>query len=175
MGLLDLFQWLILFLLLWLAYTRFKGAEYAPTTRKKAEKMIEFAKITGKDIVYDLGSGFGGLAIRAGKKSKRVVGIEYDFLRYLISLARVNLKGLKNIKIIRGDFFKQDWSDADVVFIYLKQKTNQKLKSRLERLKNGTRIVSNTWTFEKWKPVKKDNNLKVYSYIIGKSNKNPDN
>jgi predicted RNA methylase len=158
---------IFLLFLLWLAYTRFRGAEYSPTTKIRAKKMFEFANISRRDIVYDLGSGFGGLVIQAAEKAKKVRGIEYDYLRYLISKLRASFRKTKNIKFIRGDFFKERIDDANVVFLFLKQNTNQKLKEKLKKLRKGTRIVSNRWTFENWKPIKKDDQNKVYLYVIG--------
>lgn len=155
--------------LIWLIYTRGKGAEYAPTTSKRARKMIEFGKITKKDVVYDLGSGFGGLALKAAENAKQVKGIEYDLIRYLTSKIRAKIKGVKNIQFIRGDLFNLDINDADVVFLFLKQRTNQMLKSKMKKLKKGTRIVTNMWTFEGWNPIKKDWEKGIYLYIIGKS------
>jgi 16S rRNA A1518/A1519 N6-dimethyltransferase RsmA/KsgA/DIM1 with predicted DNA glycosylase/AP lyase activity len=159
----------ILFVLLWMFYTRFKGAEYSPTTKKKASKMLQFAKVTDDDIIYDLGSGFGGLVIEAGKKAKKAVGIEYDPIRYIVSKIRAWIINSK-ARFKRGDLFKENIKDASVVFLFLKQKTNQKLKPKLIQLKKGTKIISNCWTFEKWKPTKLDKKLKVYMYEIGKSN-----
>ncbi|MBI2046758.1 SAM-dependent methyltransferase [Candidatus Pacearchaeota archaeon] len=158
---------LILFLAIWLFYTRHLGSEYGPTTMKRARRMIEFAKITKKDIVYDLGSGFGGLAIMASRRAKKVVGIEYDFLRYFFSIIRAFFHGARNVGFIRGNLFKQGISNADVIFLFLKQKTNQKLKAKLKKLNKGARVVSNTWTFENWKPARQDKNLKVYMYVVG--------
>ena len=158
---------LVLITILWCLNTLFmgKGAEYFPTTPRKLRKMFEFANITNNDMVYDLGSGFGSLTIKASKIAKKAVGIEYDYIRYTISKLRETDKA----KFIRGDLFEQDISDADVVFLYLRQRTNQKLKSKLSKLKKGTKIISNTWTFEDWKPIKQDKKLKVYMYIIGES------
>lgn len=155
-------------LMLWCFYTRFKGAEYSPTTHKKAEKMMQFADIKKSDVVYDLGSGFGGLVLKASKKAKKAVGIEYDSLRYLIS--RTRGFGRKNAAFIHGDMFKENISDANIVFLFLKQKTNQLLKPKLSKLKKGTKIISNIWTFENWKPIKQDKKLEIYMYEIGKSN-----
>ena len=162
---------LIMFLAFWLFYTRIIGSEYGPTTMKRARRMIEFAKITKKDIVYDLGSGFGGLAIMASRQAEKVIGIEYDFLRYFFSMLRAFFHGARNAKFIRGNLFKQNINKADVILMFLKQKTNQKLKANLKKLKKGTRIVSNTWTFENWKPARQDKKLKVYMYVVGKSDK----
>lgn len=162
---------LILFLAVWLFYTRIIGSEYGPTTAKRARRMIEFANIKKKDIVYDLGSGFGGLAIMASRRAKKVIGIEFDALRYAFSIIRAFFHGAKNVKFIQGNIFKQNISNADVILVFLKQKTNQKLKAKFKKLKKGARIVSNIWTFEGWKPVRQDKKLKVYMYVVGKSEK----
>ncbi len=162
---------LFLLFLLWLFYTRFKGAEYSPTFSKNAGKMIELAGITKKDVVYDLGSGFGGLAIQASRKAKKAVGIEYDPARFFISKIRAKILGIRNVEFVRGNLFRQDISDANVILMFLKQKTNQELKEKLSRLKKGTRIVSYIWTFEGWKPVRQDKKLRVYLYVTGKSDK----
>ena len=171
MYLLWIIAFLLLFLAFWLFYTRLIGSEYGPTTMKRARRMIEFAKITKKDIVYDLGSGFGGLAILASKNAKKVIGIEFDILRYFFSIIRAFFHGARNAKFIRGNLFKQDISNADVILLFLKQKTNQKLKAKLKNLKKGARVVSNTWTFENWKPIRQDKKLKVYMYVLGESDK----
>jgi 16S rRNA A1518/A1519 N6-dimethyltransferase RsmA/KsgA/DIM1 with predicted DNA glycosylase/AP lyase activity len=170
LNLIILFFSLLAIVLIWLIYSRSKGAEYAFTTDKKARKMIELAQIKKTDIVYDLGSGLGGLVFKSAKYSKKSIGIEYDFLRYLISKIRSPFFRQKNVHFLRADLFQQDISDANVIFLFLKQKTNQKLKNKLQRLKKGTRVVSNIWTFEDWKPVKSDKKTNVYLYIIGKSN-----
>lgn len=170
---LDLFIYLeiaFFFLILWLVYSRLKGAEYAPTTSKRAKIMLDFASITSKDKVYELGSGLGGLTFKAGVNAKKAIGIEYDYLRYLISKIRLLFSGAKNVEFIRDDIFSYDFSDADVVLLFLKQKTNQLLKGKLSELKKGTRIVSNMWTFEGWKPIRIDKERGIYLYIIGKSN-----
>ena len=166
-----IFLFVIFLALFWLFYTRAIGSEYGPTTAKRARRMIEFAKISKEDIVYDLGSGFGGLVIMASKNARKAIGIEFYSLRYAISIARAFFHGAKNVKFIRGNLFKEDISDANVILLFLKQKTNQKLKPRLLRLRKGTRIVSNLWTFEGWKPARQDKKLKVYMYVVGKSDK----
>jgi SAM-dependent methyltransferase len=169
--LLTVLEFIYLFLVLWLLYTEIKGAGYAYPNPKKARMMIKFANIKKSDIAYDLGSGFGGLVFRAAKHAKKVIGIEYDPLRFLISLFRAKISNRKNVKFIRGDLLKQDFSDATVILLFLRQGINQKLKPTLSKLKKGTRIVSYIWTFEGWKPIKEDKKLRIHMYVIGKSNK----
>ena len=161
----------IFIFLFWLFYSGFFGAEFYPTASRKMKKMLEFAALRKKDISYDLGCGDGRLVIAAARKCKRAVGIEIDFFRFLFSFLKVKILGLKNAKIILGNFFRQDFRDADVVFLFLRQKANDRLQKKLSKLKKGTRIVSHYWVFHGWKPVKQDRKLKVYLYVVGKSNR----
>jgi len=162
---------LIFLFVFWFFYSRFLGAEYYPTTKKKMQKMIEFASLKKNDVAYDMGCGDGRLVIAAARKCRKAIGIEIDPLRFFISLLKIKLFGLKNARIIFGDIFKQDSKDADVVFLFLRQGANDKLQNRLGKLRKGTRIVSHFWIFKGWNPVKRDEKLKIYLYIIGKNTK----
>jgi len=84
---------------------------------------------------------------------------------------KLRLLGLnRRTQIIWGDIFNQDISDATVVTVFLWQKTNEKLKEKLQReLKPGTRVVSHIWTFGGWTPLEVDRKDRVYLYVIGKS------
>ena len=112
---------LILFAFAWLSYTKFVGAEYSPTIKQRAKKMLQFANITKKDVVYDLGSGFGGLAIMASRNAKKVTGIEFDPLRYFISVISAFIKNSHNIKFIRANFFSRNINDANVVLLFFEK------------------------------------------------------
>ena len=159
---------IIFFFLLWLSYTRILGAEFYPTTRRKMEKMLEFATLKKTDVVYDLGCGDGRLVIAAARRCRKAIGIEIDPIRYFISNLKIKFLGLKSAKIVIGNLFNHNLKDADVVFLFLNQKSNNKLQEKLSKLKKGTRIVSHYWIFKGWKPVKKDEKLRIYLYAVGK-------
>lgn len=162
---------LIFLFLFWVLYTHFFGAQFQPTARRKMARMLEYAALNKNDIAYDLGCGEARLVIAAARKCKKAIGIEIDPLRFLISLLKIKMLGLKNAKIIFGNLFKKDFRDASVVFLFLWQKANDRLQAKLAKLKKGTRIVSHYWVFKGWKPVKHDRKLRIYLYIIGKSNR----
>ncbi len=161
--------WLYFFFLLWLFYTRFFGAEYYFTTQKRVKKMMKMAKVGRRDIVYDLGCGDARIVIASAQKCKKAIGIEIDPLRFLISTIKIKLLRVKNAKIIFGNLFSQNLKDADVVFLFLRQWTNDNLREKFEKeFKKGTRIVSHYWIFHGWKPVEEDKKLRLYSYVFGK-------
>ncbi len=157
----------VLIVLLWFYYTKFFGAQFLPSQMNTVDKMLEMANIKKNDVLYDLGSGDGRILIRAAKKYRiKVVGIEIDPLRVLISrlLSLLN-KTNKNVKVIRDNFFKANFKDADIVTIFLLPETLDKLKNKFEKeLKRGSRIVTNSFKINGWKPGKVNDKLKIYLY-----------
>ena len=81
----------------------------------------------------------------------------------------ITVLGLRGrIRIVYGDFFKQDLSEADVVTCYLLQDTNNQLEKKFKReLHPGTRVVSNYFTFPNLHLVRQDEEAELYMYIPG--------
>jgi hypothetical protein len=76
----------------------------------------------------------------------------------------ITVLGLRDrVRIIYGDFFNQDLSDADVVTCYLLQDTNDRLEGKLKQeLHPGTRVVSNTFFFPGLRQVRQDDEAGLY-------------
>ena len=155
--------------LLWLAYTRIFGAEYFPTSKRVALSAIKMLRLGKKDIFYDLGSGLGGVVFLASKKCK-AYGIEIDFFRWLYAFVKGKIINSKAVFLL-GSYNRYNIKDANAIFVFLRQKTNQKIKAKLLKSRKGTKIVSYMHTFEDWKPVKTDKKNKLNLYVIGKGNK----
>jgi ribosomal protein L11 methylase PrmA len=117
--------------------------------------MLEMAKVTAKDTVYDLGCGDGRIVITAAQKfGARAVGIDIDPRR--IAEAQANAKAAKvtdKVRFVEGDLFEADIGDATVVSLYLLTRLNEKLKPKLmSDLRPGTRVVSHAFDMGDWKP-----------------------
>ncbi len=173
----SLFIFLILMLIgvfiIWIFWSCIIGAGFQPTSRKLVEQMLDMAEVGSGDIVYDLGSGDGRIVINAVKKyNARAVGMEADPSRVFWSRLVIALSGIGNrAKIVWGNFFNHDISEATVVTLFLSDTANQKLKSKFQKeLKPGTRIVSYVWKFKGWEPVKVDEAEEIYVYVMGESN-----
>ncbi len=136
------------------------------TNKKTARVICKLAKISNKDVVYDLGCGDGTLILTAAKNfGAKTVGVEIDPTRYLIALLRVIINHqLESISVKRGNFFDISISEATVVVVYLVPKTLEKLKKKfLKELKPGTKIVS--YKYEMNLPLVKydqENQLRLY-------------
>jgi hypothetical protein len=131
-----------------------KDVIWVPTPDDLVVRMLETAKVTSKDLVYDLGAGDGKIPIQAARQfGAKAVGIEYN--PELAALARRNAQraGVSDkVTIIHGDIFKEDFSKATVVTLYLLPELNIKLKPILLAMKPGTRVVSHSFTMGLWEP-----------------------
>jgi hypothetical protein len=155
---------------------RLRGPDvrFVPTPQPVVEEMLDLARVTSADVVYDLGSGDGRIPITAAKAyGARGVGIEIDPLR--VRDANVNLaaSGLGDrVRFLNEDLFTADISEASVITLFLLPQLNQRLIPKLKgELKSGTRIVSYLWDMgEAWPPeqVRDIDGLKVYLWIIKK-------
>ena len=147
-----------------------KGAPWLPTKRKKIRRMLEVAAVQPGELVYDLGCGDGRVLIMATRNfGARSVGIEIDLMRFLWCQFLITILGLrKKVRIIYGDFFKQDLSEADVIFCYLLQSTNNRLEAKLLReVDPATRIVSNTFMFHGLAITKTEGESGILVYSTG--------
>ena len=131
-----------------------KDVFWAPTPDAMVTLMLQTAKVTPTDTVYDLGAGEGRIPIAAAREfGARAVGIEYE--PDVAELARRNVKraGLDGrVKIVTGDIFVEDFSEATVVTMFLTPILNRKLRPLLLKMKPGTRVVSHSFQMGDWKP-----------------------
>src|SRR5271163_4335702 len=134
-----------------------KLAPYYPTPEVIVEKMLRFGDVKAGEKVYDLGSGDGRIVIMAAKKFKaNAVGVEFDDSLWKQSSDRIAKLGLSaTARIIHGDLMLQDYSDADLLTVYLLPFSNDKVTPLLEKqVKKGTHIVTHNFEFSSWKPEK---------------------
>ena len=144
---------------------------YVPTPEPVVAAMIEMAEIGEGDVLYDLGSGDGRIPIAAAKQfGVRAVGIEID--PRLIRKARANAKaaGVSHLVEFReADLFATDFSDADVVTLYLGDTLNLRLRPQLlEQLHPGARVVSHDFGMGDWTPEERRvvANRPVYKWTV---------
>ena len=150
-------------------WAKYRGAPWAPTPMSMVHKMLTMAKVEPGDVVYDLGCGDGRMVVAAAQRyGAHAVGIELDPLRYAWCQILITTLGLRDrVRIIYGDFYKQDLHHADVVTCYLLQSTNNKLQGKFKtELQLGTRVVTNTFTFPRLHLVNRDDEDKLYLYTL---------
>ena len=144
---------------------------YVPTPHEVVDDMLRLANVGKSDILYDLGSGDGRIAIAAAKKfGIRAVGIDIDPERIREANENARRAGVTQLVEFRQeDLFKADFREATVITLYLLPDLNVKLRPRLlDELKPGTRIVSHQFDMGTWKPEKRleSNGRVVYFWTI---------
>lgn len=158
---------LLLFILSWVWPPDSPWSFWWRTSRKKSRDICKLARVTKKDIFYELGSGEGNTIIVAAKEfGAQAVGIEIDPIRLFFSQLMVFFSGQrKKIHLKKENFFNVDISSATVVYVYLVPKALEKLMPKFRKeLQPGTRIVSLKYSIDL--PLKKrdeKNNLFLYT------------
>ena len=117
--------------------------------------MLRLAKVTGEDVLYDLGCGDGRICIQAVRHfGCRATGVDIDLQR--IHECTENARKAQvgdRARFLRASFFDVDISDATVVTLYLLPAINVRLRPKLLfDLKPGTRVVSNYFPIGDWSP-----------------------
>src|SRR5262249_16858656 len=119
-----------------------------PTPEKVVEAMLELAKVTKDDVVWDLGCGDGRIPVMAAKKyGCKARGFDIDPERVKESLENVKKEKVeKLVTIEKKDIFTLDLSkEPTVVTLYLLPELNVKLIPQLDKLPKGARIVSHAF------------------------------
>lgn len=128
---------------------------YVPTPQEMVDRMLEMAEVKPGETVYDLGCGDGRIVVTAARDfGARGIGVDIDPRRIAESRANVRKAGVEDrVEIRQADLFTMDFADADVVALYLLPALNLRLRPRiLEELRPGTRIVSNSFDMDDWRP-----------------------
>ncbi|HXV78711.1 MAG TPA: class I SAM-dependent methyltransferase [Candidatus Binatia bacterium] len=130
-----------------------KDVVWVPTPQTLVDRMLDMAKVTTKDYVIDLGSGDGRTVITAAKRGVKALGIEYHPDMVELSKRNAAKEGVSDkATFVKADLFESDFSQATVITMFLLPSINLKLRPKILDLKPGTRIVSNSFDMDEWKP-----------------------
>ena len=131
-----------------------KDVIWVPTPDEVVERMLRMAQVTPNDYVVDLGAGDGKIAIMAAKKfGARAMGIEYnpDMARH--AQRNAEKAGIASrARIVQGDIFVTDFTQATVLTMYLLPALNLKLRPQILAMRPGTRVVSHSFNMDDWEP-----------------------
>lgn len=147
-----------------------KDVIWIPTPEGLVDKMLTAARVGPEDRVFDLGAGDGIIAITAAKRfGATSVGIEYNPQMADHARRKVREAGVADkVRIITGDIFKEDFSAASVVTLYLLPDLNMRLRPTILAMKPGTRVVSHAFTMGDWEAdeVLAHDSARAYLWIV---------
>jgi hypothetical protein len=128
-----------------------KDVVWVPTPDELIARMLQMARVTPQDLVIDLGAGDGKIAIAAAKLGATSLGIEYNPDMVKLAQCMVQVDGVANkTRIIQGDIFKEDFSKAQVITMYLLPELNLCVRHRILAMRPGTRVTSHQFTMADW-------------------------
>jgi len=160
---------LILFTFAWGAVS---AAPWLPTKKKQRQELTEIIPLEKGMTVYDLGCGDGSVLFDLARKNPEIkaVGLEISLLPYFIARLRKLLhpKVYQNVQIKFRNFFREDLSRADVVFVFLLNKCYNRLVAKFyKELRDEALVVVEAWSFPEFEvenKFKEKNLLPVYFY-----------
>src|SRR4051794_41033112 len=152
-------------------------APYIPTPEGIVMRMLQAGHVKADDLVYDLGSGDGRIVITAVQKyGARAVGVE--IMPDLCRKARERILSLglsERARILEGSALRIDLTPASLVTMFFMTNSNERLKPALEKLRTGTRVVSNEFPVRGWRPTEivhvRAGKMEhtIYVYAIGRT------
>ncbi len=130
---------------------------FLPTPLRVMDRMLELARPTADDVVYDLGCGDGRFVIQAARLfGARGVGIDIDPLRIAEAQASAAAHGVADrVSFVCGDIFETDLSQATIICLYLMPPYLPRLYGQMRRdCRPGLRVVSHDYIIPGWPPEK---------------------
>ncbi len=119
--------------------------EYEPTPQEVVDALLRLAKVTSKDVLWDLGCGDGRIPVTAAREyACKASGFDIDPARVKDSLANVRKHGVERLVTIeRRDIFTLDLSKGPtIVTLYLLPRLNARLLPQLRNLPPGAHVIS---------------------------------
>lgn len=155
---------LVLVFLVCLLPVVFGGAPFVASQTKTIGKMLDLARVKAGEKAADLGAGDGRLVIALARAGAEAHG--YEINPFLVWRARKKVRqaGLDSVAFIHwGNLWQQNLSRFDVVLVYGLTPMMKKLERKLRyELKPGGRVISESFPFPTWPPLKQEDHLYLY-------------
>ncbi|MDO8463468.1 MAG: hypothetical protein Q7S96_04345 [bacterium] len=148
------------------SYGALSAAPWVPMHARDVARFHRMAQLRPGERFYDLGCGDGRLVRAAAAAGAHATGFEVSLLPYLIARIRGRRRGVVRYR----DFWRQDLSDADVIYVFLMPKVYRTLRRKLEReCRPGTRVILYVWPMDGWQHDLVDTSAgspKLYRYTL---------
>ena len=152
------------------------GISPMPSSPRAVQRVLQYVVPPRAGSIYELGAAWGSLAVPLARAfpDRRIIAYELSTIPCLFLLLRVRVSGLKNIEVVRRDFFLDDLGKAAVIVCYLYPGSMDRLSTKLQsELIPGTVVVSNSFALPGWVPEQKSQlkdlyRTKIYRFIVEK-------
>ena len=158
-----IFFWAFFLVVVCFGFVLLYGAPYVPTHSRQANVALDLLDLNAGQIFYELGCGDGKILIMASKRGYKVIGVELNPIMYIV--AKIRTLKYSNISVKYGNFWVQDLSNADGVFVFLLDKFMPKLDKKLEaELKPGAKLASYAFKIPNKKALLDESGVFIYKY-----------
>ena len=110
----------------------------APAVSSPQHRFLTMIGKTSGKTLLDLGCGNGVVCLKAAPLFRQVYGVEYSPFYYYV--AKWRTRHVKNVTIIRGNFFTMQWPQVDFIYCYLFPELLHKLEHRIDA--TGATVLS---------------------------------
>lgn len=83
--------------------------------KNKRDQIIDFANITKKDVILEIGTGIGTLTIELARKAQKVIAIEQDKKICEILSKRLEEEKIDNVELINDDALNVDFPEFNKI------------------------------------------------------------
>lgn len=127
---------------------------FVPTGTRVMDAMLEAAELRGNETVLDLGAGDARFLIALKKEHPHIRAVGYEGAWWVYAIGRLRLKfSGTDATLMHRDFFRENFSEADVIFTYLSIHAMKKLLPKFQaELRPGARIISNAFSLRGIRP-----------------------
>ena len=149
-------------------------APYHATPEPVVRRMLQLAKVSAADTVYDIGCGDARLLIAAARLGAKGVGFELHSELVLEAKQEVERAGYSGlVKVVRQDAARASVWEATVITLYLSDSGNTRMVNSLKHdMRRQARVVSFAFPIAGYQPCKTDkvHGIDIYLYTkIGRA------
>lgn len=149
--------------------TLHNGISPMPTLGKVKRRFLQTLPNPGKGTILELGAGWGSLAFPIARKypNHQVVAYENSFVPYWFCRLRLLCTPLKNLTIIRGNFFNASFSDASLIVCYLYPGAMRRLGEKFQHeVSLDCLIATHTFSLPGLSPIYEERVSDIYHTSI---------
>lgn len=148
----------------WILFWLSRGAFFVPMPRSGVARVIGLLALQKGEKAVDVGSGDGRLLLALAEAGAEARGFEHNIVLVWRSRRNIRRAGLSEKAFVHwSNFWKEDFSQFDAVTIYGIPYIMGRLEKKLRaELKSGARVVSYSFPFPHWEPVRKEKAVYLY-------------
>lgn len=139
------------------------GAPYVPSKRIHIGDALTLLDLKNNQLLVELGCGDGRVLRAAAEKGLRARGYELNLLLFIVAYFKC-WRYRKNVKVIWGNYWYADLSDADGVFVFSADIYMKRLDRKIIRADKPIKLASLGFKIPDKKPVRKKGAVYLYNY-----------